>query len=113
MSGVEHTHGDVTHSHAADLGRVDRDRSRRIAVRDLDATVAWYEKMFGAEVAHQERIESDGVEEALIKVADSYIQLLTPYTDTSPAGQVHGTQRRGHPPRRLPGRLDRAMCSNT
>ena len=55
-----------------------------IAVRDLDDTVAWYERMFGATVAHRERIESDGVEEALIKVADSYIQLLTPYTDASP-----------------------------
>ncbi len=55
-----------------------------IAVRDLDAVVAWYEQMFGATVAHRERIESDGVEEALLKVADSYIQLLKPYTDTSP-----------------------------
>ena len=55
-----------------------------IAVRDLDAVVDWYQRMFGATVAHRERIESDGVEEALIKVADSYIQLLTPYTDTSP-----------------------------
>ena len=55
-----------------------------IAVNDLDATVAWYQQMFGATVAHRERIESDGVDEALIKVADSYIQLLTPYTDTSP-----------------------------
>jgi methylmalonyl-CoA/ethylmalonyl-CoA epimerase len=55
-----------------------------IAVRDLDATLEWYERMFGATVAHRERIESDGVEEALIKVADSYIQLLTPYTDSSP-----------------------------
>ena len=55
-----------------------------IAVRDLDAAVEWYGRMFGATVAHRERIESDGVEEALIKVADSYIQLLTPFTDTSP-----------------------------
>ncbi len=55
-----------------------------IAVRDLDATIAWYEQMFGATVAHRERIESDGVDEALITVADSYIQLLTPYTDSSP-----------------------------
>jgi methylmalonyl-CoA epimerase len=55
-----------------------------IAVRDLDAVVEWYQTMFGATVAHRERIESDGVEEALIKVADSYIQLLTPYTDASP-----------------------------
>ncbi|MDQ1445382.1 MAG: methylmalonyl-CoA/ethylmalonyl-CoA epimerase [Acidimicrobiaceae bacterium] len=55
-----------------------------IAVRDLDAVIDWYKQMFGAEVAHRERIESDGVDEALIKVADSYIQLLTPYTDSSP-----------------------------
>jgi len=55
-----------------------------IAVRDLDAVVDWYEKMFGATVAHRERIESDGVDEALIKVADSYIQLLTPFRDDSP-----------------------------
>lgn len=55
-----------------------------IAVRDLDATVAWYEQMFGARIVHRERIESDGVDEALIRVADSYIQLLTPYADDSP-----------------------------
>ena len=55
-----------------------------IAVRDLDAVVDWYQRMFGAEVVHRERIESDGVDEALIKVADSYIQLLRPYTDSSP-----------------------------
>ena len=55
-----------------------------IAVRDLDAVVEWYQRMFGATVAHRERIESDGVDEALIKVADSYIQLLTPFRDDSP-----------------------------
>jgi len=55
-----------------------------IAVHDLEAAVSWYAEMFGATVAHRERIESDGVDEALIKVADSYIQLLAPYTDSSP-----------------------------
>jgi methylmalonyl-CoA/ethylmalonyl-CoA epimerase len=58
-----------------------------IAVRDLDAAVGWYAANFGATVAHRERIESDGVEEALIKVADSYIQLLTPTSDTSPVAK--------------------------
>ena len=58
-----------------------------IAVRDLDAAVAWYAENFGATVAHRERVESDGVEEALIKVADSYIQLLTPTTETSPVAK--------------------------
>ena len=32
----------------------------------------------GPPSTHRERVESDGVEEALLKVADSYIQLLTP-----------------------------------
>ncbi len=46
-----------------------------IAVNDLDAAVEFYADAFGAEVAHRETVESDGVEEALVKVADSYIQL--------------------------------------
>ena len=58
-----------------------------IAVRDLDAAVAYYEKVFGATVAHREVVESDGVEEALVKVAESYIQLLTPTRDDSPVAK--------------------------
>jgi len=58
-----------------------------IAVRDLEAAINYYAETFGATVAHRERIESDGVEEALIKVADSYIQLLTPTSDSSPVAK--------------------------
>lgn len=58
-----------------------------IAVQDLEAAIAYYSETFGATVAHRERIESDGVEEALIKVADSYIQLLTPVSDSSPVAR--------------------------
>jgi methylmalonyl-CoA epimerase len=58
-----------------------------IAVQDLEAAIEWYADMFGATVEHRERVESDGVEEALLKVADSYIQLLTPITDTSPVAK--------------------------
>jgi methylmalonyl-CoA epimerase len=54
-----------------------------IAVRDLDAAVDWYRQMFGATVAHREMVDRDGVEEALLKVADSYVQLLMPVTETS------------------------------
>ena len=49
-----------------------------IAVTDLDAAIAYYQDTFGCTVDHRELIESDGVEEALLKVADSYVQLLTP-----------------------------------
>ena len=58
-----------------------------IAVSDLEAAIAYYASTFGATVAHRERIDSDGVEEALIKVADSYIQLLTPTSDESPVAK--------------------------
>ena len=58
-----------------------------IAVRDLDAAVAWYERTLGAKVAHRETIESDGVEEALLAVADSYVQLLTPTREDSPVAR--------------------------
>jgi len=55
-----------------------------IAVRDLEAAVAYYQEAFGAEVEHREVVERDGVEEALIRVAESYVQLLTPIRDSSP-----------------------------
>ena len=55
-----------------------------IAVNDLEAAIAYYARTFGAEVDHREVVESDGVEEALLKVADSYVQLLTPTRADSP-----------------------------
>ena len=58
-----------------------------IAVNDLEAAIAYYAETFGAEVDHREVVESDGVEEALLKVADSYVQLLTPTRDDSPVAK--------------------------
>ena len=58
-----------------------------IAVRDLGAAVDYYRETFGAVVEHREVVESDGVEEALLKVAESYIQLLTPTNDDSPVAK--------------------------
>ena len=58
-----------------------------IAVNDLEAAIQYYQDTFGAEVDHREVVESDGVEEALLKVAESYIQLLTPTRDDSPVAK--------------------------
>ena len=55
--------------------------------RDLDAAVAYYADTYGVEVDHREVVERDGVEEALLKVADSYVQLLTPIRDDSPVAK--------------------------
>ena len=48
-----------------------------IAVNDLEAAVEYYRRAFGAEVHHREVVERDGVEEVLLKVGESYLQLTT------------------------------------
>ncbi len=58
-----------------------------IAVSDLEAAIDYYRRAFGAEVEHREVVESDGVEEALLKVAESYVQLLTPTRPDSPVAK--------------------------
>jgi methylmalonyl-CoA epimerase len=58
-----------------------------IAVKDLEAAIAYYQNAFGATVDHREVVESDGVEEALLRVAESYIQLLTPTRPDSPVAK--------------------------
>ncbi|MCP3992471.1 MAG: methylmalonyl-CoA epimerase [Actinomycetia bacterium] len=55
-----------------------------IAVHDIEAAIGFYTSAFGATVEHRESIERDGVDEALLKVAESYIQLITGSRDDSP-----------------------------
>ncbi len=59
-----------------------------IAVKDLEAAIDYYKRAFGATVDHREIIERDGVEEALLKVAESYVQLLTPTRPDSPVAKA-------------------------
>ncbi|MEE9415834.1 MAG: methylmalonyl-CoA epimerase [Acidimicrobiales bacterium] len=66
-----------------------------IAVHDLQAAIDYYGNAFGATVAHREIVESDGVEEALIRVADSYIQLTTATRDDSPIAKFLQTRGEG------------------
>lgn len=66
-----------------------------IAVHDLEAAIAYYRDTFGAEVTHREVVEHDGVEEALLAVAGSYIQLLTPIRDDSPVAKSLATRGEG------------------
>jgi len=66
-----------------------------IAVNDLEAGIAYYRDTYGAEVEHREVVERDGVEEALIKVAESYVQLLTPIRDDSPVAKYLANKGEG------------------
>lgn len=66
-----------------------------IAVNDLEAAIKYYADVFGAVVDHREVVESDGVEEALLKIAESYVQLLTPTSDDSPVAKYLANKGEG------------------
>ena len=75
-----------------------------IAVNDLDAAIDYHVWAFGATVAHREVVERDGVEEALLRVGQSYIQLSAAVREQIARRPLHREARRGHPPHRLPRR---------
>jgi methylmalonyl-CoA/ethylmalonyl-CoA epimerase len=56
-----------------------------IAVGDLDAAIAFYERAYGMALLHEETNEEQGVREAMMAVGDSgsCIQLLAPLTPES------------------------------
>jgi len=56
-----------------------------VAVTDLDAAIDFYRTTFGMALVHRETNEEQGVEEAMMAVADSgsCVQLLAPLTPTS------------------------------
>lgn len=47
-----------------------------LAVADLDAAIDHYETIWGLGVSHRERVEDQGVEEAMLPVGESHLQLL-------------------------------------
>jgi methylmalonyl-CoA epimerase len=91
MTGHGHEHAQT----AALAGLLTEIDHVAIAVRDLDAAVAWYAEALGAAVVHREVVERDGVEEALVKVADSYIQLTTPTRPDSTVAKFLDTRGEG------------------
>jgi methylmalonyl-CoA/ethylmalonyl-CoA epimerase len=58
-----------------------------IAVTDLAAARALYERVLGLEVTHEEVIEDQGVHELLLRAGDAYIQLLSTRDPDSPVGR--------------------------
>jgi methylmalonyl-CoA/ethylmalonyl-CoA epimerase len=60
-----------------------------IAVADLDAAIAFYEKTYGMRCAHVEVNEEQGVREAMMEVGESgsYVQLLAPLDPDTTIGK--------------------------
>jgi methylmalonyl-CoA/ethylmalonyl-CoA epimerase len=58
-----------------------------LAVADLDAAIAHYSQTWGLEVEHRERVEDQGVDEAMLPIGDTYLQLLGPTSPDSTVGK--------------------------
>lgn len=58
-----------------------------IAVHDLDDAVSRYRQRYGVEPIHREVVESQGVEETLLALGGSFIQLLMPLAPDTPVGR--------------------------
>jgi methylmalonyl-CoA/ethylmalonyl-CoA epimerase len=54
-----------------------------IAVRDLEAAIQVYERRLGLRATGRERLESEGIEIAMIELGDSRIELITPLNSDS------------------------------
>lgn len=66
------------------FGRIDH---VGVAVGDLDAGIALYEKSFEMELVHRETVESQGVEAVLLDVGDGHVELLAPLGPETPVGK--------------------------
>jgi methylmalonyl-CoA/ethylmalonyl-CoA epimerase len=68
-----------------------------MAVLDLDAAIAFYERIFDVRVVHQEVNEEQGVREAMLAVGDSgsCIQLLAPLDESSTIAKFLGRHGEG------------------
>ena len=58
-----------------------------IAVSDLDEAIGGYQAKYGVVPLYREIVEDQGVEEAMIPVGGSFIQLLQPLGADTPVGR--------------------------
>lgn len=66
-----------------------------IAVADLDAAVAGYRERYGVVPLYREVVESQGVEEAMLPVGGSFVQLLQPLGPDTPVGAFLASRGEG------------------
>jgi len=58
-----------------------------IAVHDLDATLERYRALYGVEPMYREVVAEQGIEEAMIPLGGSFVQLLQPLAPETPVGR--------------------------
>jgi methylmalonyl-CoA/ethylmalonyl-CoA epimerase len=58
-----------------------------LAVSNLDDAIRFYEAVWGLEVVHRERVDEQGIEEAMLPLGESFLQLVAPTRPDSPVGK--------------------------
>ncbi len=58
-----------------------------IAVRHLDSSIEEYSSKYGVSPLHREVVAEQGVEEVMLAIGGSFIQLVQPLTADSPVGR--------------------------
>src|SRR5215218_7874220 len=58
-----------------------------VAVEDLDAAIALYEKTYEMELVHRETVTEQGVEAVLLDVGEGHVELLAPLGPDTPVGK--------------------------
>jgi methylmalonyl-CoA epimerase len=58
-----------------------------MAVEDLDAALATYERLFGAKVEHRATVEEQGVRAVSLRIGEGRVELLEPLGDDTPVGR--------------------------
>jgi methylmalonyl-CoA epimerase len=64
-----------------------------LAVKDLDQTIAHYESLWGIGASSRERVEDQGVEEAMLETGATALQLVAPTESTGSLARF--LERRG------------------
>ncbi len=64
-----------------------------VAVRDLDATLERFAELYGVSPISRETVEEQGVDEAMLAIGGSHVQLLQPTGPDTPVGRF--LERRG------------------
>lgn len=58
-----------------------------VAVEDLDASIALYEKTYEMKLVHRETVTEQGVEAVLLDVGENHVELLAPLGPDTPVGK--------------------------
>ena len=58
-----------------------------VAVEDIDAALALYERDYAMTLVHREVVEAQGVEAVLLDVGENHVELLAPLGPDTPVGK--------------------------